>query len=82
MAKRTIKRRSTDEVEWNQAIKVMWALGLYEGDEHWSTLRDKLLKLGRLEPTKKEGFYCPTAAFPVPIEAGAVMARHGMRRSL
>jgi hypothetical protein len=64
MAKRTIKRRSTDEVEWNQAIKVMWALGLYEGDEHWSTLRDKLLKLGRLEPTKKEGFYRLTVPLP------------------
>jgi hypothetical protein len=63
-AKRTIKRRSTDEVEWNQAIKVMWALGLYEDGEHWTTSRAKLLKLGRLEPTEREGFYRLTVPLP------------------
>jgi hypothetical protein len=53
----TVKERHTDEIEWNQAVKVMWALGLFEEGAHWSKLQEKLLNLARVEKLKERGRY-------------------------
>ncbi len=62
----TIKERPTDEIEWNQAVKVMWALGLFEEGDHWSKLQERLLNLGRLEKLEDWGRYRLTVPMPMP----------------